>query len=41
VDADGRPTARPEYQEFILERKDFDYWADQWWKRLEQYYLQA
>jgi genome maintenance exonuclease 1 len=41
VDLDGRPTARPEYQEFILESKDFDYWADQWWKRLEQYYLQA
>jgi genome maintenance exonuclease 1 len=41
VDADGRPMARPEYQEFILESKDFDYWADQWWKRLEQYYLQA
>jgi genome maintenance exonuclease 1 len=41
VDADGCPTARPEYQEFILENKDFDYWADQWWRRLELYYLQA
>ena len=19
--------------------KDFDYWSDQWWRRLEQYYL--
>lgn len=35
------PTARPVYQEFTLESKDFDYWADQWWKRLELYYLQA
>lgn len=30
-----------QYQEFILEPKDFDYWADQWWRRLELYYLQA
>lgn len=32
---------RPEYQEFVLESKDFDYWADQWWRRLELYYLTA
>ena len=31
----------PEYQEFILEPEDFDYWADQWWRRLELYYLSA
>ena len=31
----------PEYQEFILEPADFDYWADQWWRRLELYYLAA
>lgn len=41
VDADGRPMARPEYQEFVLENADFDYWANQWWRRLELYYLQA
>jgi genome maintenance exonuclease 1 len=41
VDPQGRPTARPEYQEFKLEGADFDYWANQWWHRLEQYYLQA
>ena len=41
VDAQGRPTARPEYQEFVLEKEDFDHWADAWWRRLEQYYLQA
>ena len=29
----------PVYQEFVLESKDFDYWSDQWWRRLEQYYL--
>ena len=39
VDAQGRPTARPEYQEFVLETADFDHWADAWWRRLEQYYL--
>ena len=41
VDAQGRPTASPEYQEFVLESADFDHWADAWWRRLEQYYLQA
>jgi len=39
VDSQGRPTARPEYQEFVLEKADFDHWADAWWRRLEQYYL--
>ena len=41
VDVQGRPTARPEYQEFVLESADFDHWADAWWRRLELYYLQA
>jgi hypothetical protein len=41
VDEMGRPTARPEYQEFVLESTDFDHWADAWWRRLEQYYLLA
>jgi genome maintenance exonuclease 1 len=27
-----------EYQEFILEPKDFDYWTEEWCKRVEQYY---
>jgi len=27
-----------EYQEFILEPKEFDYWSEQWLKRVEQYY---
>jgi genome maintenance exonuclease 1 len=29
----------PEYQEFILEGKEFDYYCNEWWKRLELYYL--
>ena len=39
VDEMERPLARPEYQEFIIEGTDFDYWRDQWWRRVEQYYL--
>jgi genome maintenance exonuclease 1 len=39
VDEMGRPLERPKYQEFTLESKDFDHWANQWWRRLEQYYL--
>jgi genome maintenance exonuclease 1 len=39
VDEMGRPLARPVYQEFILKPEDFDHWADQWWRRLELYYL--
>jgi genome maintenance exonuclease 1 len=39
VDDMGNPLARPQYQEFILKPEDFDYWSDQWWRRLELYYL--
>ena len=28
------------YQEFIMEPKDFDYWTEEWCKRVEQYYKQ-
>lgn len=31
--------AEPEYQEFVIEGQDFEYWRDQWWRRVEQYYL--
>jgi len=41
VDDMGNPLARPVYQEFILKSEDFDYWSDQWWRRLELYYLMA
>ena len=27
------------YQEFIIEGSEFDHWSDQWFRRLEQYYL--
>ena len=29
----------PQYQEFILEGAEFDHYANEWWKRLELYYL--
>jgi genome maintenance exonuclease 1 len=29
-----------EYQEFIMEPIDFDYWTEEWCKRVEQYYKQ-
>jgi hypothetical protein len=28
----------PQYQQFILEPKDFDYWTDRWCDRVSQYY---
>ena len=41
TDSMGNLLTQPVYQEFILKPEDFDYWADQWWRRLELYYLQA
>jgi len=38
IDEMGNVLTTPEYQEFVLEPEDFDYWEQQWWKRLEQYY---
>ena len=32
------PLERPQYQEFILQPKDFDHWEQVWWRRLELYY---
>ena len=32
-------TAEPKYQEFILEGEEFDHYVNEWWKRLELYYL--
>ena len=29
----------PQYQEFVLEPKDFAYWSEQWMRRVELYYL--
>lgn len=31
----------PQYQEFVLTPQEFDHWEQQWWKRLELYYLSA
>jgi hypothetical protein len=30
--------AEPQYQEFILESKDFDYWTERWCQRVSEYY---
>jgi genome maintenance exonuclease 1 len=29
----------PQYQEFVLEGDEFDHYTNEWWKRLELYYL--
>jgi genome maintenance exonuclease 1 len=29
----------PEYQEFVLEGREFEKYRDLWWKKVEQYYL--
>lgn len=31
--------SNPQYQEFILEGAEFDHYCNEWWKRLELYYL--
>ena len=33
-----KPGQPPEYQEFVLEPKDFDYWTEQWCNRVSEYY---
>ena len=33
------PLTRPAYQEFVLTPALFDHWEQEWWKRLELYYL--
>lgn len=38
VDEMGQLTSDPVYQEFVIEGDDFEYWRQQWWKRVEQYY---
>jgi hypothetical protein len=35
----GNPITEPQYQEFVLKEADFDHWEQQWWKRLELYYM--
>jgi len=30
----------PQYQEFIIEGDEFEFWRKEWWKRVEEYYTQ-
>lgn len=41
LDAQYNITAPPQYQEFVLRPEDFDHWEQEWWRRLELYYLTA
>ena len=41
VDQQGNVISRPQYQEFVLTAQEFDHWEQEWWKRLELYYLNA
>lgn len=41
VDTQNNIISPPQYQEFVLEPADFDRWEQEWWKRLEMYYLSA
>ena len=38
TDEMGNITSDPVYQEFIIQGDDFEYWRQQWWKRVELYY---
>ena len=38
-DAQCNIISPPQYQEFILEGAEFDHYTNEWWKRLELYYL--
>jgi len=40
-DDQGNIIAAPQYQEFVLKPEEFDHWEQQWWQRLELYYLSA
>lgn len=40
TDEQGHLVNPPQYQEFVIQGKDFLYWRDQWWRRLEQYFEQ-
>ena len=39
LDEQMNMTSQPEYQEFVLEGREFEHYRDQWWKKVEQYYL--
>jgi len=39
VDDNMNMITAPVYQEFIIEGEEFELWRQQWWKRVEKYYL--
>ena len=39
VDEQMNMISQPEYQEFVLEGREFEKYRDLWWKKVEQYYL--
>ena len=39
TDDQGNVISEPEYQEFVVEGAEFEDWRQQWWKRVEQYYM--
>ena len=41
LDANHNIIGKPQYQEFVLEGAEFEIYRDQWWRRVEEYYLQA
>lgn len=39
MDDSGNIVGQPEYQEFIISGAEFEQYRQQWWQRVEQYYL--
>jgi genome maintenance exonuclease 1 len=39
LDEQMNMVTQPEYQEFVLEGREFEKYRDLWWKKVEQYYL--
>lgn len=39
IDSQGNLMTEPKYQEFVLQGAEFEHYRQQWWSRVEQYYL--
>jgi genome maintenance exonuclease 1 len=39
LDENHNIVGQPKYQEFVLEGNEFEIYRDQWWRRVEQYYM--
>jgi len=39
LDENHNIIGKPQYQEFVLEGAEFEIYRDQWWRRVEQYYM--